>query len=153
MRIVDLVPPGAVADDLRAGTKEEVLREMSALLAARVPGLSADALARVLSEREGLGSTGIGDGVAIPHGKIAGLKQLVVAVGRSRAGVPFQSLDGMPAHLFFLVAAPPDSAGLHLKALARISRLVKDARWREALLSARDAGEMTRLLREEDEGA
>lgn len=153
MKILDLVPPGAVVADLKGRTKEEVLRELAEVAAAQVPGLSAEELAAVLVEREALGSTGIGDGAAIPHGKVPGIGRLVGAFGRHRAGVQFRSLDGMPAHLFFLVVAPENSAGMHLKALARISRLFKDARFRESLLCAADAAEVIRLFKEADERA
>lgn len=153
MKILDIVLPGAVVDDLRAETKEGVLRELSEAVAAAVPELSAEALAAVLIEREGLGSTGIGDGVAIPHGKMPGIDRLVAAFGRSRDGVQFHSLDGKPAHLFFLIVAPENSAGMHLKALARVSRLLKDERFRRSLLLARDAPELVRIFKEEDERA
>ena len=138
-------------DDLRAETKEGVLREMSEAVAAGVPPISAQALTTILMGRESLGSTGIGDGVAIPHGKVPGLDRLVAVVGRSRPGVQFQSLDGKPTHLFFLVVAPEQSAGMHLKALARISRLLKDTRFRQSLLDAADADEFRRILEEEDQ--
>lgn len=140
-------------DDLRAETKEGVLREMSEAVAAGVPPISAQALTAILMGRESLGSTGIGDGVAIPHGKVPGLDRLVAAVGRSRTGVQFHSLDGKPAHLFFLVVAPEQSAGMHLKALARISRLLKDSRFRKSLLDAGNADDFRRILKEEDERA
>lgn len=150
MKILDLVPPNAVLDDLRSDTKEGVLRELSEVLSGMVPSLPADAIASILLERENLGSTGIGDGVAIPHGKAAGIERLVAAFGRSRKGVQFQSLDGQPAHLFFAIMAPETSAGMHLKALARISRLMKNERFRRSLLEAEDAGDLCRILREED---
>jgi len=150
MKILDLVPPNAVLDDLRSDTKEGVLRELSEVLSGMVPSIPADAIASILLERENLGSTGIGDGVAIPHGKAAGIERLVAAFGRSRKGVQFQSLDGQPAHLFFAIMAPETSAGMHLKALARISRLMKDERFRRSLLEAEDAGDLCRILREED---
>lgn len=153
MKILDIVAPGGIIDDLRAETKEGVLREMSEAVAAGVPSLSAETLAAILMEREGLGSTGIGDGVAIPHGKVPGITRLVAVVGRSRPGIQFHSLDGKPTHLFFLVVAPEQSAGMHLKALARISRLLKDARFRQSLLDAADAGEIRRILKEEDDRA
>lgn len=153
MKLLDIVSPGGVVDDLRAETKEGVLREMSEVAAAGVPSLSAETLTSILLERESLGSTGIGDGVAIPHGKVPGLARLVAVFGRSRAGVQFHSLDGKPTHLFFLVMAPEQSAGMHLKALARISRLLKDARFRRSLLDARDADDLRRILREEDDRA
>jgi PTS system nitrogen regulatory IIA component len=153
MKLLDLVPPGGVLDDLRAETKEGVLREMSEAAAACIPSLSAESLASILLDRESLGSTGIGDGVAIPHGKVPGLSRLAAVFGRSRAGIQFHSLDGRPTFLFFLVVAPEQSAGMHLKALARISRLLKDARFRRSLLEARDADELRKILQEEDDRA
>jgi len=124
---------------------------MSEVVAANVPSLSAQGLTSILMDRESLGSTGIGDGVAIPHGKVPGIDRLVAVFGRSRDGVQFHSLDGKPAHLFFLVVAPEHSAGMHLKALARISRLLKDARFRRSLIDARDADDLRRILKEEDD--
>lgn len=152
MRIQDIVAPEAIVDNLRADSKEGVLRELSEVIANLVPKLSAASLASILMERESLGSTGIGDGVAIPHGKVGGIEHLVAAFGRSRNGVQFHSLDGKPAHLFFLIVAPEYSAGMHLKALARISRLLKDERFRRSLLEAEDADELRRILREEAAG-
>jgi PTS system nitrogen regulatory IIA component len=153
MKLLDIVSPGGVLDDLRAETKEGVLREMSEAVAAGVPSLSAESLTSILMDRESLGSTGIGDGVAIPHGKVPGLARLSAVIGRSRAGIQFHSLDGKPTHLFFLVVAPEQSAGMHLKALARISRLLKDLRFRRSLLDARDADDLRRILKEEDDRA
>lgn len=152
MKILDIIPPGGIVDALRSGTKEGVLRELSEAICRIVPALSPAHLASVLMEREALGSTGIGDGVAIPHGKVAGIDRMVAAFGRSAEGVQFASLDGKPTRLFFLVVAPENnSAGMHLKALARISRLVKDERFRRRLLEADGVEGLTRVLREEDE--
>jgi PTS system nitrogen regulatory IIA component len=153
MRIQDIIPPEAVVDGLLAETKEEVLRELSEAVCRRLPALSPVRLTAILMDREGLGSTGIGEGVAIPHGKIPGIDRLVAVFGRSRGGVQFASLDGKPARLFFLILAPENSAGMHLKALARISRLLKDPRFRERLLAAEGAEELSQVLREEDERA
>jgi PTS system nitrogen regulatory IIA component len=153
MRIQDIIPPEAVVDGLLAETKEEVLRELSEAVCRRLPALSPVRLTAILMDREGLGSTGIGEGVAIPHGKIPGIDRLVAVFGRSRGGVQFASLDGKPARLFFLILAPENSAGMHLKALARISRLLKDQRFRERLLAAEGAEELSQVLREEDERA
>lgn len=151
MRLFDPLSPAAVLDDLRGETKDEVLRELSGAAVATVPSVAAADLFRILQDRESLGSTGIGEGAAIPHGKVPGLDRLVTVFARSRAGVQFQSLDGKPAHLFFLILAPENSAGLHLKALARVSRLLKDARFRGALAAAPDAAALSRLLAEADE--
>ena len=153
MRIQDIIPPEAVVDGLRAETKEGVLRELSEAVCRRLPALSPDRLTAILMDREGLGSTGIGEGVAIPHGKIPGIDRLVAVFGRSPGGVQFASLDGKPARLFFLILAPENSAGMHLKALARISRLLKDQRFRGRLLAAEGAEGLTQVLREEDERA
>jgi len=153
MRIQDIIPPEAVVDGLRAETKEGVLRELSEAVCRRVPVLSPTRLTAILMDREGLGSTGIGEGVAIPHGKIPGIDRLVAVFGRSPAGVQFASLDGKPARLFFLILAPENSAGMHLKALARISRLLKDQRFRARLLSAEGAEGLSQVLREADERA
>jgi PTS system nitrogen regulatory IIA component len=151
MKLFDPVSPAAVLTDLRGETKDEVLRELSEAAARLVPTVSADDVMGILQDRERLGSTGIGEGAAIPHGKVAGLDRLVTVFARSKAGVQFQSLDGKPTHLFFLVLAPEHSAGLHLKALARISRLLKDARFRASLSDAPDAVALIGLLSEADE--
>jgi len=151
MKIQDIVPPEAVVDGLRAETKEGVLRELSEAVCRRLPALSPARLTAILMDREGLGSTGIGEGVAIPHGKIPGIDRLIAVFGRSPAGVQFASLDGKPARLFFLILAPENSAGMHLKALARISRLLKDQRFRARLLEAEGSGGLSQVLREADE--
>ena len=152
MKILDIIPPGGVVDGLRSESKEGVLRELSEAVCRIVSVLSPSHLTSVLLDREALGSTGIGEGVAIPHGKVAGIDRLVAAFGRSPEGVQFASLDGKPAHLFFLVVAPEsNSAGMHLKALARISRLVKDERFRRRLMEAEGVEGLTQALREEDE--
>ena len=105
----------------------------------------------VLLDREKLGSTGIGDGIAIPHGKLAGLEEMVVAFGRSRSGIAFEAMDGKPVHLFFLLMAPENSAGQHLKVLAKISRMLKDAGFRKNLLEAKTHDDLVRLISEKDD--
>jgi PTS system nitrogen regulatory IIA component len=153
VRIQDILPPEAVVDGLLAETKEGILLELSEAICRRLPTLSPARLTAILMDREGLGSTGIGEGVAIPHGKIPGIDRLVAVFGRSRGGVQFASLDGKPTRLFFLILAPENSAGMHLKALARISRLLKDPRFRGRLLAAEGVEGLSRVLREEDERA
>jgi PTS system nitrogen regulatory IIA component len=110
-----------------------------------------DRVVEVLLEREKLGSTGIGDGIAIPHGKMGGIKELVASFGRSITGVNFESVDNKPTHLFFLLVAPENSAGVHLKALARISRLLKDPSFRNRLMEAGDRQDLFRTIIEADE--
>lgn len=150
MKINEILSPELIAPSLAGRTKPEVLRELASLLTAKYRDIDTDDLSAVLAERERLGSTAIGDGIAIPHGKIAGARQILGTFGRHLPGVDFESLDGKPTHLFFLLVAPEDSSSLHLKALARVSRLFKDSGFRERLIHARDASEIFRLIVEED---
>ena len=152
MKILDLLTSEAlVAPALTGTTKTAVLRELAEHLSRQNGEIDAGRLVEVLWERERLGSTAIGDGIAIPHGKLPGLTGVIGAFGRHVAGVDFDSLDGSPTHLFFLLVAPEDSVGQHLKALARGSRLLKDRAFRDKLLAAADGAEIFRLIREEDE--
>jgi PTS system nitrogen regulatory IIA component len=150
MKITEILSPELVLPDLRGRNKPEVLRELAACLSAKYRELEAETLAAVLAERERLGSTAIGDGIAIPHGKIAGVNRILGVFGRHLKGVDFESLDGKPTHLFFLLVAPEDSTSLHLKALARVSRLFKDNSFRDQLIKARDGAEIYRLIVDED---
>ena len=152
MKIVDILSSEQlVAPSLSGANKSAVLRELAEHLARQHGEIDAGRLVEVLWERERLGSTAIGDGIAIPHGKLPGLKGVVGAFGRHVAGVDFDSLDGSPTHLFFLLVAPEESVGQHLKALARVSRLLKDRSFRDKLISAPDSATIFRLIREEDE--
>jgi nitrogen PTS system EIIA component len=152
MKILDiLTSPDLIAPSLTGTTKTAVLRELAEHLARQQSAIDANRLVEVLWERERLGSTAIGDGIAIPHGKLPGLQGVIGAFGRHVAGVDFDSLDGSPTHLFFLLVAPEDSVGQHLKALARVSRLLKDRAFRDKLIGAADGAELFRLIREEDE--
>jgi nitrogen PTS system EIIA component len=150
MKITEILSPEMVVPQLGGGTKAEVLTQLAQCLCKAHPEIPFDRLLGVLNERERLGSTAIGDGIAIPHGKLRGITQILGVFGRSREGVDFESLDGGPTQLFFLLVAPEDSASLHLKALARVSRLFKDAGFRQRLLDAADGAEVYRLLKEED---
>src|SRR5437899_922781 len=133
MKITEILTPEMVVAQLRGGTKAEVLTELAETLCKQHKEIAFDRLLGVLNERERLGSTAIGDGIAIPHGKLRGITKILGVFGRSPGGVDFESLDGNPTHLFFLLVAPEDSASLHLKALARVSRLFKDAGFRQRL--------------------
>ena len=150
MKITDILSPELVIPALEATDKPAVLKELASCLCKRYPDVKLDELVAVLEERERLGSTAIGDGIAIPHGKLRGVSGILGVFARHLAGVDFDSLDGEPTHLFFLLVAPEDSSSLHLKALARVSRLLKDAEFREHLLKAADGAELYRLIAEED---
>jgi nitrogen PTS system EIIA component len=151
MKVTEFLSPNAVVAELRGTSKPEVLRELSEQLAQAYGGtFRPDRVLEVLGEREKLASTGIGEGVAIPHGKMPGLGRLYAAFGVSRPGLDFSSIDKQPTHLFFALVAPENSAGLHLKALARVSRLFRNAALRDAILGAGNADDIYRLIAEED---
>ena len=153
MNIMEFLDEGAIGTDIKSQQKEEVIRELVQLLvrAGSIKDKDVAKLVQTLLKRESLGSTGIGQGVAIPHGKSDCVSRLIAAFGVSKAGVPFESLDGEPVHLFFLLVAPEDSAGPHLKALARISRLLKDKHFRDTLRTAKDERSLVKIIHGEDE--
>lgn len=150
MKITDILVRDAVVLDLTGRTKGDVLAEMARALAAAEPAVDEQRLLEVLVERERLQSTGIGESVAIPHGKLPGIPRLLASFARSRAGVDFEAIDGQPTHLFFLLVVPEQSGGQHLKALARISRFFRDATFRKRLLEAESRDEVCRAIEEED---
>ena len=150
MKIEDILAAELVLSDLAARSKTDVLVELATAVTRVHPELERERLVQALEDRERLNSTALGDGVAIPHGKLPGIKRVVAAFARSRQGVDFHSLDGGPTNLFFLLVAPEDSAGAHLKALARISRLLKDASFRQRLMEAPDAAALYEIIRQED---
>jgi len=150
MKIAEFLREDLILPELRATDKPSVLREICDAIAVVNPQLGAARLTEVLLEREKLGSTGVGDGIAIPHGKLSGLQGLLAAFGRSHGGIDFQAIDGKPTYLFFVLFAPENSAGIHLKALARISRLFKTPSFRAAVVEARDAAAIHRQIAEED---
>jgi PTS system nitrogen regulatory IIA component len=151
MKLVDILLPGAISVDLGSPSKKEVLTDLCGLLAKTGQLPDAKGMVEILLEREALGSTGIGQGVAIPHGKSPSVKAQAAALGISKRGVDFESLDGEPVHIVFLLIAPPDAAGNHLKALAKVSRLLKDKFFRQALKDSKSADEILKIIREEDE--
>ncbi|TWJ32571.1 PTS sugar transporter subunit IIA [Geobacter argillaceus] len=148
--LTDDLQPAAIIPVLSARNKEDVLAELAQNVIDRHPALDRQDLLQILNEREKLGSTGIGDGIAIPHGKLRQVNELICAFGRSPEGVDFSSLDGRPVHLFFLLVAPENAAAVHLKALARISRILRDPAVRNALMAADDVRELFRIFQEQD---
>ena len=150
MKIVDLIRRDMVVPALQATDKRGILEELASYMAGHHPRIDRATLARVLIEREQLASTAIGEGVAIPHGKLGAVGEIVACLGRATAGVDFDSMDGQPTYLFFVLVAPESSTGAHLKALARISRVFKDPEFRRRLLAAPDAEAMYHVVAEED---
>jgi PTS system nitrogen regulatory IIA component len=151
MKVLDILDQSNICLDLKGQTKKEAIQELCHQLTATSKINAEENVFLALMEREKLGSTGIGQGVAIPHGKSDATQTLVAALGISRKGVDFEALDGEPVHVIFLLVAPKDSTGQHLKALARISRLLKDKFFRQALREAKTVAEVEKTIREEDE--
>jgi nitrogen PTS system EIIA component len=150
MRVIDFLKLDAIIADLRATTKAGALSEVATHMAKINPKVDAGELRRVLEERELLASTAIGDGIAIPHGKLDAIGELAGVLGRSIAGLEFDSIDGRPTHLVFMLVAPVSSTGVHLKALARLSRLFRDADFRRRLLAAPTREDMYQVIADED---
>jgi PTS system nitrogen regulatory IIA component len=151
MKILDYLREEWIVADIEGTDKPSVLRELSSLLVKPCQVGSSEELLRILLEREKLESTGIGEGVAIPHGRLKKLKTFFVAFGRSLKGVDFDSIDGKPSHVFFLVMAPENSAVNNLKLLGRIVTLLKDASFKRRLMEARSQKELFESISEEDE--
>ena len=150
MKITDFLDPSAICLELKSSSKQDVLTELCALLQASGKITDPEPVLEALMTRERLGSTGIGQGIAIPHGKTAGTDGIVAALGVSKRGINFESLDGAPVHLVFMLVAPKSSAGEHLKALARISGLLKDKFFRQALREARSVEDVQKVISEDD---
>ena len=153
MRISDFLSKKAVVTDLKSSKKEDILRELvdALVTSGEIEKRHRNKLIESLMARETLGSTAIGQGVGIPHAKSDCVKNLIAAFGLSRKGVDFDSLDGEPVYIFFLLLAPADSAGPHLKALARVSRLLKDKYFRDSLRQCQDDKSVIRIITQEDE--
>jgi len=150
MKICDVLHKKTILADLQARDKQGLLEELAAPVSV-IAGVNRQDLVDVLMEREALGSTGIGGGIGIPHGKMKAIDALVLGFGLSRRGVDFESLDGRPTHIFFLLITPENSTGLHLKLLARISRILKDEPFKNRLLKATSSDEIFEIIEEEDE--
>ena len=153
MKISDFLNRKSMSADITSKKKEDVIRELIDLLikSKEIRPKDKDMIVKTVLDREALGSTGIGQGVGIPHGKSPNVKNLIGAVGISRQGLDFDSLDGEPVYIFFLLLAPQASAGPHLKALARISRLLKDKYFREALRTVKNEKDLATSIFKEDQ--
>ena len=150
MKILDVLQKKSIISDLKSQDKKGILEELVAPIA-RITGVNHKDLVRVLMDREQLGSTGIGGGIGIPHGKLKQLESLALGFGLSRKGVDFESMDNQPTHIFFLLVTPENSTGLHLKMLARISKILKHDQFKEKLLNASNTDEIFSIIKEEDE--
>ena len=153
MQIMDFLSKKAIVMDIKSTKKEDVIKELvDALMnAGEIEKRDRNKLIDALMAREALGSTAIGQGIAIPHAKSDCVEKLIAAFGLSKKGIDFDSLDGDLAYIFFLLVAPQDSAGPHLKALARISRLLKDKYFRDTLRGCEDEKSVIKVIAQEDE--
>jgi nitrogen PTS system EIIA component len=150
MKILDILSEEAILVDLKSLDKRGVLEELGTPVA-RIAHINHEHLVRVLMEREQLGSTGIGEGIGIPHGKVKNLESLILGFGLSHKGVDFESMDGLPTHIFFLLITPENTTGLHLKMLSRISRILKNDLFKQKLLNATNSNEIYSIIKEEEE--
>lgn len=146
MVLADTIIKDCVVCELNSKEKSEIIDELSSNLSSYIEEVSREDVLTSILEREKLGSTGIGYGVAIPHGKVEGISKVYISFGRSTDGVDFDSIDDKPAHLFFLIIAPMDSSALHLKALASISGLLKEEQFRKQLMKAKDSAEIYNII-------
>jgi nitrogen PTS system EIIA component len=151
MKILDILAVNSIVPELKGRTKKQVLEELIEAVKQSKPHIDSDRLMKVLLERERLGSTGIGDGIAIPHGKLKDIDDLVLSFGRSTEGIDFESMDGKPVHLFFLLVAPEACAGIHLRALAKIARLLKNGTVRKRLAKVDTREDIFSIIQQEDE--
>ena len=151
MKISEVLDKRAIKIGMQATTKEEALKELVDILAQIEDIGDSKSILKALLERENLGSTGIGQGIAIPHGKTDKVKRLVAVMGISKTGVDFDALDGEPVYIFFLLVAPKETAGPHLKALAQISRLLRDSYFCELLRRSESGDQIFNLIKNEEE--
>ncbi len=151
MKITDFLSVQTVIPTLANKDKQAALDEMAEWLAVSYPSLDKHKVLEVLRERERISTTAIGEGVAIPHGKLPGVERVLGVFARSPQGIDFASLDGGLTHLFFVLIAPENAAADHLKALARISRLLKDETFRRRLLAGQTSQELFKIIAEEDD--
>ena len=151
VNLLDFLPDTAVNLDLQSASKKEVLKELVNNLATAHKIKNPEKILASLLEREELGSTGIGQGIAIPHGKSDSVKDVAAALGITKKGIEFDALDGEPVYLFFMLVVPTNAAGIHLKILAKVSRLLKDKFFRQALREAKSPQDALKLIKEEND--
>ena len=144
MHLSDFLCSASILADMTARTKDDAIIELAG--AAVAAGLDKDKVHNVLLDRESLGSTAVGNGYAIPHGKMPGLESIILIFARSVAGIDFNAPDSKACHFFFVVLAPEGAAGQHLGLLGSIARLAKDATFKNRLLQAKNTEELTAFL-------
>ena len=151
MKLSEILDKDSIIPDLNASDKKRTLEELVDAIITHKPSLDKNLIVKILLERERLGSTGIGDGVAIPHGKFQGINAPMISFGRSLNGLDFDSMDDQPVFLFFLLVAPENAANIHLKALARIAKILKNSFFRKLLMEASTREEIYQVIIQNDE--
>jgi len=151
MKLSEIIKIDNIIPELRAKDKKGVLGELAEVISSHDPSIDKEMLVKVLVEREQLGSTGIGDGVAIPHGKLNSVGHPIVSFGRSKGGLDFDSMDGQPAYLFFLLLAPENSSGVHLQVLTKIAKMLKKSAFRKELMQAGTKEDLYQTIIQSDE--
>ncbi len=151
MKIAEILQEQCIVADIKGKTKREIITELVEALAKARLIEDVEAVVNVVMDREKLGSTGIGNGVAVPHGKLKNIKNIMCALGRSQSGVDFDAVDRSPVHIFFLVLAPEDSASLHLKVLSRITKILRDQSLRKKVIKLTTVHDIYTSILEEDE--
>lgn len=150
MRLVDFIGPGSILPAMQATRADAAIEELSAHLATQLDDIDAATISQALLARESLGTTAIGDGVSVPHAKLAKIGKIAACLGRSRRGVAFGAADNGPVHFFVVVLSPSESAGAHLKLLARFSQVFRDSGFREKLMRAKSGEEMYQIIARQD---
>ena len=151
MTLLDILSPGSTVVGLKSNTKEEIIGELVDLLTVGDSITDREKVLQAVLDREQIMSTGIGDGIAIPHGKSDSVIRLAAALGTHKRGVDFEALDGEPAYVFFLLVSPANVSGPHIKALARISRLLKNDAFKKQLIEATTPEEILAAIESEEE--
>ncbi len=151
MKLSEIIEKNSIVPELKANDKAGVLEELAQVISDHVSSIEKEALVKVLVERERLGTTGIGDGVAIPHGKLKGIGRPIISFGRSKDGIDFESIDRQPVYLFFLLVAPDNSSGIHLQVLAKIARILKSNTFRKKLMETETREELYQTIVQTDE--
>ena len=150
MELTEFISPQLIKLELAATKKVDAIKELIELLDKAGFVTDAEAFLKSVLEREKVGSTGIGKGIAIPHSRTSTVREVVVAIGRSRPGIEFEALDNKPVQLIFLIAAPVESGGLYLKALARLSRLLRYQEFRNDLMEAKTVEDIIKIISAEE---
>ncbi|MBF0224851.1 MAG: PTS sugar transporter subunit IIA [Desulfobacterales bacterium] len=150
MKILDFLKKEAIISDLKAKDKKSTLEEMSVPIS-NLSGIPHNKIVRVLMEREQLGSTGIEGGIGIPHGKMESIDSIIMSFGINRKGIDFDSIDGLPSHIFCLILAPESSTGPHLKLLSQVSKILRSDDFKETLINSNDEEELFSIIKSVDE--